>query len=87
MINLYIKLWKMYGIKEIFVNFFKYYAIFKGLDVMAEKFSVTKEWNSFKGNTRVGKNFTRFNLLRLYEQLKNQEGINFQKKIKFLIKT
>lgn len=86
MINLYIKIWKQYGIVLTLKNFFKLLVVFKGLEDMAEKFGVIEEWNSFKGHTKVGKNFTFLNLMRSKEQLETQAGVNYQKKIKYLTK-
>jgi len=86
MLKLYIKIWKLYGFWHIVKNFTAYFKVFNGLQVMAEKFNVLKEWNQFKSHTNVGKNFTYLNLMQLKYQLESQKGINYQKKLRFLTK-
>lgn len=87
MFNLFVKMYKRYGFLHCVKNFFKYLEAFRQLELMAEKFSATKEWNEFKSNKKVGLNFTHLNVMQSLHQIQNEVGVNFQKRIRHLSKT
>lgn len=86
MLKLYVKMLKRYGFIHVIKNIFEYAEAFRNIRLMAEKFSVTNELEAFKKSKKLGMNFTHMNILMINRQIKNQEGVNFQKKIRFLTK-